>query len=586
MTKSYSVIVLSLAVACLYGQRYTRIAYIPNGVPQLYMKALDANHDGYVDLVFSGKKLFPGDSIWLVFYSYRPHNRYLLADYLAGWRCFWDIGFIDNDSLPDAVMTSTDLYVYESPAPDSYPKSIVWQQQPNPGRIYFASYITDLDQDGRNEISTRSDSCRIFECVGDNQYTQVWVHEATLCGGPMCWADFDRDGRIEFVISAGGASALSFKVFECTGNDAYQLVFQDTLPYVNYHDAIALDDLDNDGSPEFLVGCKVPSVGNLKGYFWLYEAIRDNKYDIIFHDSLTGFPGQNYWMMSYSGDVDSDGKEELLWAVKNNWMIYKASGNNTFERVYMAYPHPNGNRMEGTYMYACDINGNGYPEIIESREDYVPNMIMETVIWEIEGVRLHRPNGGEVLVPGSQFPITWEKFTPPGADSFSLFVCFDNGRNFRSITTGIPGNDTLLLWDVPDSLSDSCKIMIWAYGPPRAGEDKPRGTAWDFSDTVFAIRQGGIKEAVSRQKLEVTLRILQNPALSKNLGIQYSVPKLSRVKLSIYNTLGQEEIKVVDDNIPTGLYAEVLTHRLKNGIYFITLVIDDKMTSKKVIVIE
>lgn len=572
-------------MAYLFGQRYTQIAYIPNGPAScFYLKTFDANRDGYIDLIFEGKRLYPGDSIWVVFYSYHLYNRYVLADYIRGARHFWDIGFIDNDSLPDAIMTNRDLYMYESPMPDSYPKSVVWQQQPIPAQAYWTGYITDLDQDQKKEISTRSDSLRIFESVGDNQYIQVWVHEATFCGGPMCWADFDRDGRTEFVIAAGAPHAPCFKVFECTGNDSYQLVFEDTLPHANFHDAITIKDMDNDGVPEFLIGAN--DGYPLKGYFWLYEAIGDNNYDIIFHDSLTNLPFQNYWAMSYSGDVDSDGKEELLWAVKNNWMIYKATGNNTFERIYMAYPHPNGNRMEGTCMHVCDINRNGYPEIVESREDYVPNMIQETIIWEIEGVHLHRPNGGEVLEPGSQFPITWEKFTPPGADSFSLFVCFDNGRSFRTITTGIPGNDTLLLWDVPDSLSDSCKIMIWAYGPPRSGQNTPRGVAWDFSDTVFAIRQVGINEEVRRQKLEVRLKIIQNPVLSENLRIQYSVPKTSKVILSIYNALGQEVINVVDDNIQTGLYEEVLTHRLKNGIYFITLVIDDKMISKKVIVIE
>ncbi len=574
MKKSYIVIILLLSAIGLFGQRYSQIAYIPNGVMDRYIKAFDANQDGYIDLIFTGKRLWPGDSVWVVFYSYRPYNRYFLADYLRGFRYFWDIGFIDNDSLPDATMSNRDLYVYESPAPDSYPKSVVWQQRPNPPAVYWTGYITDLDRDGKKEIATRSESTRIFECVGDNQYTLVWGYYGGGTGA-MDWADFDQDGKTEFVIANNGRPSVI--VFECTGNDSYQLVFQDTLPHFNHRDVIAIKDMDNDGLSEFLIGADEGYP--LKGYFWLYEAVGDNNYDIIFHDSLTGLPFQNYWAMSYSGDIDSDGKEELIWAVKNNWMIYKATGNNTFERVFMAYPHPNGNRMDGTCMYVCDINGNGYPEIIESREDYAINFIQETVIWEIKGVSLHRPNGGEILQPDSQFPICWEKFTPPGTDSFSLFVCFDNGRNFRTIATGIPANDTLYLWNVPDSLSDSCKIMIWAYGPPNPVTGKIPA-AWDFSDTVFSIRQTRIKEDTRYRIQEAGLKILQNPARKE---IRLQLTDGGQKELKIYDVTGK---LVIDLNFRPSEDGRYRTIVLNPGVYFVRVGDEKKIITKKVVVIE
>jgi hypothetical protein len=162
-----------------------------------------------------------------------------------------------------------------------------------------------------------------------------------------------------------------------------------------------------------------------------------------------------------------------------------------------------------------DLNKNGYPEVIESWNENGTPSTYGTVLWEIEGVRLHYPNGGEVLRPGDPCLVRWEKFDPPGADSFSLFFSADSGRTYDTIATGISGNDTSFQWTVPDTVSDSCRIMIWAYGPPRPGEQIPRGTAWDFSDTLFSIRPVGISEGKSSGLINLRLEVIPNPFSGK-----------------------------------------------------------------------
>ncbi|MEO0095595.1 MAG: T9SS type A sorting domain-containing protein, partial [candidate division WOR-3 bacterium] len=169
--------------------------------------------------------------------------------------------------------------------------------------------------------------------------------------------------------------------------------------------------------------------------------------------------------------------------------------------------------------------------------------------------------------------------------SFALFFSSDNGNTYDTIALGIPGNDTTYQWLVPDIISDSCKIMIWAYGPPRPGEQEPRGTAWDFSDSVFAIGPVGIQTDAGYQIHDASLKILQNPVIDGRLKIQYAVPEPSKVKLMIYNVLGQVEQTLFDGYKPAGIY-KIETGRLTSGVYFVKLFVDEKLITKKCIILK
>lgn len=287
------------------------------------------------------------------------------------------------------------------------------------------------------------------------------------------------------------------------------------------------------------------------------------------------------YQLSTCGDIDADGIEEIVWSTFNQWHIYKAFGIHQYQKIYSS----SWTQHDLTVMNVYDLNENGYPEIIESwGQNGIPST-QGTVIWEIEGVRLHQPNGGETLQVGSQYSITWEKFDPPGADSFQLFVSFNNGVDYQPITTIPQPNDTIYLWTIPDSLSDSCKIMIWAYGPPRSGEQEPRGVAWDFSDSIFSISEVGVAENDRNTSRNFSLEIHQNPMVSKNVEIQYTIPKPSNTKLVLYNALGQVEEVLVDSKINAGFYEINLNKNFSCGVYFIRLKLPDISITKKIVML-
>jgi len=336
--------------------------------------------------------------------------------------------------------------------------------------------------------------------------------------------------------------------------------------------------MDGNGKPEFLF----TSVDyfHRRAWLYLYETIGDNNYDFFLVDSITGIPGSMFVQISICGDIEADGRDEIIWSTFNQWHIYKAVGIHQYQKIYSS----TWTLHDYKVMNVCDLNGNGYPEVIEAwTQNGIPS-IEGTNIWEIEGVRLHKPNGGETLHPNQQYAITWQKFDPPGADSFALFLSFNNGNTYDTVITSLGANDTMFLWTVPNVISDSCKIMIWTYGPPRPGEQQPRGIAWDFSDSVFTITDEGI-ETNKRYQIDYSLKILQNPVSSNNLKIRYSIPRPSKVKLVMYNALGQLEQVLIDREMAPGIYELNLRQNLPNGIHFLQLSADKKTITEKVVII-
>jgi len=80
--------------------------------------------------------------------------------------------------------------------------------------------------------------------------------------------------------------------------------------------------------------------------------------------------------------------------------------------------------------------------------------------------------------------------------------------------------------------------MIWAYGPPRPGEQVPRGTAWDFSGSVFTISNEEIETDTRYLTRDFSLKILPNPFRNTTV-IKFQIPNPKEIlnpKLQIPNS--------------------------------------------------
>lgn len=96
-------------------------------------------------------------------------------------------------------------------------------------------------------------------------------------------------------------------------------------------------------------------------------------------------------------------------------------------------------------------------------------------------VKVEKPNGGEQVIAGSPFLITWTSSDNGMLQSHDVNVSLDGGKSFRSIFSGLPGTSQSFLWQVPDILTSSdARIQIVA-------KDASGNMASDISDKSFSI---------------------------------------------------------------------------------------------------
>ena len=77
-----------------------------------------------------------------------------------------------------------------------------------------------------------------------------------------------------------------------------------------------------------------------------------------------------------------------------------------------------------------------------------------------------------------------------------------------------------------------------------------------------------------------------NP-FNPSTNISYTIPELSRVKITLYNILGQEVKVLVNEEKPAGYYnIEFNAANLPSGVYFYQLVAGDFIQTKKMLLLK
>ncbi|MGB9683546.1 MAG: carboxypeptidase regulatory-like domain-containing protein, partial [Candidatus Bathyarchaeales archaeon] len=239
------------------------------------------------------------------------------------------------------------------------------------GHSQFAQPIGDLDGDGINEVivggyeSLGNGRCRILSydaATGTYVEEYSWTHGGGTYNSPSgaTMLDLDGDGQLELIVSWAYSGSND-------GVWAYKWDGTTLTPLDHWYGGFVFDvyagDYDDDGVKEVLVAnapwgvtydAHVVALGWEDGHFveeakWLH-------------------PSYPYYecMMLWTGDVDIDGKTEIVLSIADSyytnggtWALEYSGGTWTYTLVYMDLI--NGGTHYG--VVAGDVNGNGIPEI-------------------------------------------------------------------------------------------------------------------------------------------------------------------------------------------------------------------------------
>jgi len=275
------VLVLAGCVSILGATGMRRTAQVPSGVhhgSEGRVVCCDSDHDSLPEMFFYTGTIHPSDPLRHEVWEHQGWNRFSLVfadtgEYpyppgiTTGNAIPFAAGDVDNDGLTDIVCITVEpdstypdtvynvVITIESPDSFSYPSRLSWCYRygnnfviPNP-----TDYLPDLDKDGHREIfsATPSMGACFWENVGDNQNELVWV-ENTHPGYRLTYGDFDLDGKMNFASASLGSDG-TMSVWECTGDDQYEVVYQDAVRQPNGADVFTTNDIDGDGKPEFYV---------------------------------------------------------------------------------------------------------------------------------------------------------------------------------------------------------------------------------------------------------------------------------------------------------------------------------------------
>lgn len=311
---------------------------------------------------------------------------------------------------------------------------------------YWGSRLVDIDGDEKDEVIMRvvrtenkktTDQFEIWKRGNDGEYT-VWAalpnpgKGDNYNGVPHCLVeDFDGDGRMEILL---GDSDGDLYMYERQPS-GFVVNWTDSLPLLDSIEWTAAGDFDGDGFAEFVVGSHSdPSLNSEHSYdarhwyYRIYDRSGDNQYTQVADYRFFGYESsKDHPSGVSSGDVDRDGRDEILICAYPDFYIAEWSPDNSYPLTF----------------YASDIECNS-PMVLDSNHDGQK----EFWLSDGESVRPYTMVGGLTAPPvpvgftahpldGSTVQLSW--YEVPGADEYRIYRgtetnALDSVQTVRAVT--------------------------------------------------------------------------------------------------------------------------------------------------------
>ncbi|MGD2086187.1 MAG: VCBS repeat-containing protein [Candidatus Aminicenantes bacterium] len=390
ITKKIKIFHIVIILACgiifmtkgtpLYGDDYVKVWDSGGTIPDRVFDAAvgDTDDDGKPEIIVSTNPTSRNAAVY-VFENDGDDSYQLVWDsgtMMTMSLCYIETGDQDRDGKMEIIAVESGtvppfngrVHVYENNGDNSYQE--VWNNGNDFSGIEpTALFLGDSDNDGKHEIIVGTGyhcgdrKIYVYENTGDDDYQEVWNSGNTLSDTVMEGAvgDTDGDGKKEIIVGSGGIDP-QVHVFENTGDNSYQLVWDSGGTFSRPVFA-SIGDQDADGKMEII------AAGRKNHIIHIFENTGDNAYTDVWHSSI--FDG--HVSLVVTGDQDHDGNREIIIPCEGGKIyVFENQGDNNYQEVWNS-----GSIMNGFILRAAvgDQDRDGRLEIIatsyEEKKVYV-----------------------------------------------------------------------------------------------------------------------------------------------------------------------------------------------------------------------
>jgi hypothetical protein len=295
---------------------------------------------------------------------------------------------------------------------------------------------------------------------GAGGYRNVWTSTEKDWTRAIAWADYDKDGRLDFAVGNGFGNTRRNRIYHNEGNDTFSVAW--TAPTATFTQAVAWSDVDRDGDLDLLAGTSTSVKVYRQGAATFTEA------ELVGSISMVGSLAM--------ADMDGDGDDDLALGAGSSARIYANNGSGIFNSRWSVETSTGSNALawgdydkDGDLDLAVEVQqrltvyqqtGGSFVRAFDSGIDHQPaldRMGIEGLAWldfdgdgdlDIATAGLLVPVGGGELVAdkqrvfrnaGGSFTVAWESSTALQAYSMSVGDFNNDGK--PDLVYGIDGPD-------------------------------------------------------------------------------------------------------------------------------------------------
>ena len=518
---------------------------LPEGI--LLSKTFDFNGNGLPEIIVGTKE--NGAISLIKFFEWSSEGMqqvFVLSNPLIPR----DIGDSDGDGKWEILCGyGFNSYLYESSEPGKFPETLIKSWEGDGTSQYWASRITNLDNDGFGEIVMRTikpeesinDLFAVFENTQNNNYEIVASFNNPTDGEnqngvPHCeFGDFDGDGKTEILL---GDSDGDLYIYENNGDNSFELTWQYKMPLLDTIDFLAVGDFDGDRIMEFAAGCHTdPNLNTEHEYdarYWLIQVFNsdnDNLYQSVAEFRFFGFESpKDFESGMSSGDIDMDGDDELFVSLFPDFYVLD------YESEYKVIYHNSPVESNATFVGDADNNGE-----------------MEFWVGKADGIESFLPVGSNTspAVPvafktqplnESQIKLSWREVE--GADQYNI----SRGTSETNMTHYDISETTSFI----DGAVNEGQIYYYSVIAVDFQKDPAFSLPSQFSWTKAGKRPKVIR---AEEETKKSVRLYFSKCLdhrAKNVA-HYSVPNIGRPTSAIIDAMGQQVVLSFDGPFPSGV---------------------------------